>query len=272
MFGYNPLAALVAPLKEPKVEKTIKSSEKMFKAIKEAAGPVSQVLESFISAGAAKDVFSTVVDAYSGYLSDVFWGQILNAINWDSITSVITDVLGPFFEEIGGIIATGLESVFEAAPFGASLGAVLGSLIGSIWGPLVSMIGGLLGAGLGALIELLYVGLEDAINAIMDWIFKEYGRTISEEVDWADVLGPILPELEPEPEYEPERPPHGWVEAQKGGIFTRPTFTHLAERGKPEGVFPLDEFYSKFDEFVYQQEKTNELLAKIWREKEFRHR
>lgn len=94
----------------PKTQKGVVNTEKMFKAIKASGETVVSVLDAFVGAGAGKDLFKSVVTEYSNYLSLTFWGEIMKSIDWSAVNKVVTESLAPAFENIGEAIGNILET------------------------------------------------------------------------------------------------------------------------------------------------------------------
>ena len=229
----------------------------MFKSIKDSGDQVSSVLEAFYNAGTASDVFSTVVSAYSGYLSDMFWGEILEAIDWESITTVITDVLGPIFEGFGTVIG----GMIEDAPIGTTLGGAIGGLIGSFFGH--PLIGAAIGGGLGYIIESVARNIQAGPTTVVD--------VFSDVLDlFYDILGVESPSGTPSGEFTvPVVGGHYAPELQYGGIPSRRMEAIVEPH---EAIIPLEELYRKFDEFIDVLTSINTYQEKMWRDKEYRHR
>lgn len=186
------LQSALGILKEPKVEKSLKQTEKMFKAIKESGTVVADVLGAFIGAGSAKDVFGDVVSSYADYLSDTFWGGVISGIDFASITSVMTDLIAPIMDELGDLIGLGIGAMFETAETGTAVGTAFGALIGSLYGPLGAMIGGLAGAAVGWAAEAFYnavAGLSGLVHEVSE---EEWGR----QHLWQLLLGGAISEEE----------------------------------------------------------------------------
>jgi len=139
-----------------------KTKKATWKAMKEAVKYVDKatnILSAFGSASLISKVYDKVIGNYTAYLSNVFWGKIVKGIDFEAITTVITDILGPIFSGIGTIIG----DLIEAAPIGTAIGGGLGYVIGSFYGS--PIIGGIIGAALGGLIESFYGILGDIVEA-----------------------------------------------------------------------------------------------------------
>lgn len=121
---------LIEAAGDQKAKKGVVNTTKMFKAIKASGSVVADLLTSFQNAGTATDVFKSVVSDYSTYLSDTFWGEILTAIDFETITALFVDTLGPALEgaaeALAGVIETdtvqgamiGFFNVLEAGLLG----------------------------------------------------------------------------------------------------------------------------------------------------------
>ena len=129
----------------------------MGKAAKEIKTATS-LFAAFGSESLITKVFDKVIGNYTKYLSDTFWGEVIKGIDFDVITTAITDILGPIFEGIGGWIGDAIE----AAPIGTVVGASIGYLIR---GPIGALIGGMIGFGIETLANLLQ-GISGSIGII----------------------------------------------------------------------------------------------------------
>lgn len=140
---------MFAQFRDPKFAKATRLATSLFKTIKDNAEPIADVLDAFLSAGSASNVFKNVVDNFAGYLSNTFWGQVLTGIDFTTINTLMTEVLGPIFAQIGSYLGT----AFASAPVGTAIGGLIGSITGMFLpGGQVWM---LIGAGVGTGIEWL---------------------------------------------------------------------------------------------------------------------
>ena len=115
-----------------------------WKAMGKAAKEIKTATSLFAAFGSESlitKVFDKVIGNYTKYLSDTFWGEVIKGIDFDVITTTITNVLGPVFEEVGSWIGAAIE----AAPIGTTVGASIGYLIK---GPIGAVIGGMVGFGI----------------------------------------------------------------------------------------------------------------------------
>ena len=121
-----------------------------WKAMGTAAKEIKTATSLFAAFGSESlitKVFDKVIGNYTTYLSDTFWGEVVKGIDFDVVTTVITDILGPVFTAVG----TWIGDKIEQAPIGTAIGGSLGYLIGSFVGH--PGIGAAIGASLGFLIE-----------------------------------------------------------------------------------------------------------------------
>ncbi len=123
-----------------------------WKAMGTAAKEIKTATSLFAAFGSESlitKVFNKVIGNYTKYLSDTFWGEVVKEIDFDVMTTAITDILGPIFAGIGTWIA---DRIAEA-PVGASIGGALGGLIGSAYGPMGQLVGTLAGMAIGWLAD-----------------------------------------------------------------------------------------------------------------------
>jgi len=122
-----------------------------WKAMGTAAKEIKTATSLFAAFGSESlitKVYDKVIGNYTKYLSDTFWGEVVSGIDFDIVTTAITDILGPVFEEMGSWIGTAIE----AAPIGTVVGASIGYLIR---GPIGALIGGMVGFGIETLANFL---------------------------------------------------------------------------------------------------------------------
>ncbi len=130
----------------------------MGKAAKEIK-TVTNLFAAFGSESLITKVFNKVIGNYTKYLSDTFWGEVVKEIDFDVMTTAITDILGPIFSGIGEWIGDRIAEAPVAASIGGAvgglLGGALGSLIGSAYGPMGQVVGTLAGMAIGWLADQL---------------------------------------------------------------------------------------------------------------------
>ena len=122
-----------------------------WKAMGTAAKEIKTATNLFAAFGSESlitKVFDKVIGNYTKYLSDTFWGEVVKGIDFDVITTTITDILGPVFSEVGSWIGAAIEE----APIGTVVGASIGYLIK---GPIGALIGGMVGFGIETLANFL---------------------------------------------------------------------------------------------------------------------
>ncbi len=134
------------------LRKVAKSTWKAMGSTLKEIKVATSLLAAFGSESLIAKVYDKVIGNYTKYLSDTFWSKIVEGIDFTTITTVFTEILGPIFSGIG----TWIGDRIEEAPIGTTVGAALGGLIGSFAGR--SSIGAAIGGALGYLIEQAPIG------------------------------------------------------------------------------------------------------------------
>lgn len=140
------------------IAKTKKATWKAMGTAVKAVKTATDLLSVFGSTSLIAKVFDKVISNYTTYLSNIFWGEVVEGIDFDIMTTAITDVIGPIFQGIGEWIGDRIEE----APVGTVIGGSLGYLIGSFVGH--PGIGAAIGASLGYLINS-YTNVVGAVTA-----------------------------------------------------------------------------------------------------------
>ena len=192
------------------LSKAFKHLSKIAKGTWKAMGTAAKEIKTATSLFAAfgsesliTKVFDKVIGNYTKYLSDTFWGEVVKEIDFDVMTTAITDILGPIFSAVGGWIG---DRIAEA-PVAASIGGALGGLIGSAYGPMGQLVGTLAGIAIGWLADKLAGEIKplpgEPGGIPRDYTSEEYYNWYHANKPFRGTAGAYIPE----PTWTPPPPP-----------------------------------------------------------------
>ncbi len=189
-----------------------------WKAMGTAAKEIKTATSLFAAFGSESliaKVFDKVIGNYTKYLSDTFWGEVVKEIDFDVMTTAITDILGPIFSGIGEWIGDRIAEAPVAASIGGALGGLLGgalgSLIGSAYGPMGQVVGTLAGMAIGWLADQLAGEVKplpgEPGGIPRDYTSEEYYNWYHANKPFRGTAGTYIPK----PTWTPDETPPTWA-------------------------------------------------------------